>query len=197
MDKITYNDVTIQLDATEEENFEYSGSSTDHVIESGSTISDHIIEDPNKLMVKGFLSEIQKNGIEDPHFKVLDDLVLAKKNKQLFTVETSYKTYTNMNLESISANIKQGSGTSLFLRLSFKEFVFTKAKETKAPKEFIAKPSQDRMSSKSSKGQVSKSPANNNQASKTTNAGKASPNPNKPVNSTPQTKSWALQLLGG
>lgn len=192
---ISYKNIKITIPLLESEDHDYASSSTDHKIESGSTISDHIIHDPDQVLIKGFCSEITKDGVEDPHLKLLDSLYSAKISDELFTVETIAKTYNDMTLNKLSVSVKAGEGESLFLTLGFKKFNFTTAKETKAPKEKIEKKSQDRYSPKTSKGQVAKSTPNSNQASKTTNATKAVPNPNK----APQWDSpgiWVTKKLG-
>lgn len=189
---ISYKDVKIKIDLTESEDHKISSTSTDYIVEDGSTKSDHITIDGDQVIIKGFCSEITRDGVEDPHFKTLEALTSAVKKKELFTVETIVKTYYNMHLSDLGVSIKQGDGTSLFLTLSFKEFIFSTAKETKAPKDSIKKESKDRFSKKSSKGQVNKKPLSSNNSKKLSNNTKAVANPNK---AQPKMKAWDASIV--
>lgn len=170
---ISWEGKSLKLDVTPSEDHGRSGGSTDKVVESGASAQDHQVIKPDTFSLEGFLSEIDKeNGISDDHFDKFEELDQARKRKVIFSVETLLKTYPKCTLESLTAKIKQGTGRSLFLSFSFKEWREIVAEETKAPKDSIGKPKktdttasqkkstikkiQDRYSSKTNKGQVPK-----------------------------------------
>lgn len=194
--KITWNNTTITLDITKGEQHKYESKSTDHPVEDGSVISDNQTTELEKCNIKGFLTNIQPEGIIGRQFSLVDELNQAMKQKVLFTVETIAKTYSNMTLESLMMDINEGSGGSVALFLDFKEFRTVTTKETKAPKGSLGKnPNEkDRATSKSNKGKKSTSQANSTQSKSLNKSNKAVPHKSK---GTPQAKSWAVQLAGG
>lgn len=180
---ISYEGKSLKLDVTPSQDHSRSGSSTDKVVESGASVQDHQIIKPDTFSIEGFLSEIDpENGISESHFDKFEELDQARKRKTIFSVETLLKTYPKCTLESLSCKIKAGTGKSLFLSMSFKEWREIVAKETKAPKDSIGKPKktdttsaqkkstikkiQDRYSPKTNKGQVPKSTPTTNQVPK-------------------------------
>lgn len=200
--KITFDDITLTLDLTINEKHKRTGDSTEHIIEDGSTKSDHIILSPDSFSISGFLSEIPYKNIDDPQIKIFNELDEARKNKKIFIVETFLKTYENVCLTGLDCQFTEDLGKSILLDLTFKQMDFTQAKETKAPKEKIGKAQtnntvknqQDRFSSKTSKGQVNKATPNASQQTKINNAQKPVTNPNK---ATPQqNKSYLSSILG-
>ena len=101
----------IELDANLEENHEWSAESTSNPVEEGAPISDHVIENADKLKIRGFVSDAPMgpllsstgisrviglfNGrkISSPSQGVFDALNSLIKKREPMTVYTKHKIY--------------------------------------------------------------------------------------------------------
>jgi hypothetical protein len=97
----------IELDANLEENHEWVAEATSNPVETGAPITDHVIEQSDKIRIHGFVSNnpitssfftAQISKVQDV-FNLLYDLI---KLKEPITVYTKYKTYTDMVLTHVN-----------------------------------------------------------------------------------------------
>jgi hypothetical protein len=113
----------IELDATLEEGHEWNADVTTNPVEIGADITDHVIEQPDRVSIRGVVSDTPLNGIignivsfinsltgaEQRSQAVFDLLHELIKLKQPMTIVTKYHIYTDMVLASV--NIPRNSGT--------------------------------------------------------------------------------------
>lgn len=86
------------------ESHQRTSTITDHAIESGAKVSDHIIRDPERIILTGFITDapakffFSQPGATQRAFDTLDKAWAAG---ELFTVYTGRKKYENMVIESL------------------------------------------------------------------------------------------------
>lgn len=96
--------VTFNANLTLNESHQRTSTITDHAIESGAKVSDHIIRDPERITVLGFVTDTPGKfgqwfpGATQGAFDTLDKAWSAG---ELFTVYTGRKKYENMVIESL------------------------------------------------------------------------------------------------
>lgn len=117
----------LELDLTISENHEFNTKVTDYPIEKGGNVSDHIINDPVRLSVVGFVTNtpIKVFGREESFrefglkfianrvqesFTLLTDM---REVKEPFTVVTGLKVYRNMFFKSLIFPRNRGTGDTL------------------------------------------------------------------------------------
>jgi hypothetical protein len=137
--------------------FSHTSSSkiTDVPVESGGSISDHVIHQPETLSISAIVSNIYHDPIYEPMFDSVDGILTAeqrmsqfdsgvavqagrpeavynelltfKKNKQMFTIQSMLGVYQNMLIQDISSTENSSTGTALFVRIGMKEMVFAES----------------------------------------------------------------------
>ncbi|TQE99502.1 MAG: hypothetical protein FKY71_08325 [Spiribacter salinus] len=104
---IVFGLVVFNADLTIDEQHERVATPTDHPVETGSTISDHVILSPERVTLQGFVTDTPVGGgflasfpgRVQAAFTVLD---LAWRLRQPVVVITGRKTYTNMIITRLS-----------------------------------------------------------------------------------------------
>lgn len=104
----------IELDANLEEGHEWSAEVTTNPVEFGSPVADHIIEQPDRIKIRGFVTDSPLNAsasilglfnltpVENKTQPVFDLLNALIKSKEVITVYTKYQIYTDMVLTSVT-----------------------------------------------------------------------------------------------
>jgi len=141
----------IELDANLEETHEWSALVTESPVEDGSPVSDHVIEQPDKLSIRGFISETPITaspsilgiiGTSDASsrtqkiFDLLRDLI---KSRLTMTVYTKHRTYPDMVLTSVRTPRTPADGESIEFTAEFTSVRFVSASEVDVPKGISAK----------------------------------------------------------
>ena len=121
----------IELDANLEESHEWSAEATMNPVEEGSPVTDHVIEQPDTLRIRGFVSETPltasesvrgaKNtpwaeSITQPVFDLLRALIKAR---EVVTVYTKYRNYPDMILTSLSIPRTAATGEAIEFSADF------------------------------------------------------------------------------
>lgn len=96
----------LTLDATVSENHERSSDVTDSAIESGSMVSDHVIRNPERVTIEGFVTDappvvlggFSGRGVTQDAFDKLDELW---REGDPFDIDTGYKRYPDMVISSL------------------------------------------------------------------------------------------------
>jgi hypothetical protein len=183
------------IDTSISEDHVYTNRVTDNTIEDGTTVSDHIVRDPEQLTINGIVSntpitlvqqgennlvrEDLTNRVQVAHDlllgymgrsvpKQLGDIPEQQLTPQLLDIVTGLRTYTDMAITSLSFPRSRVTGNSLRFNISFR-----KVKKATAEFAFIPKTS-------TQKGEA---PGINEQAAKTAETGKDQPK-NVPDDST-------------
>jgi hypothetical protein len=121
----------IELDAVLDEAHEWQAEATMNPVEEGSPVSDHIIEQPDKLKIRGFVSETPlvasesvrgakgtpwAESLTQPLFDLLRDLIKAR---EPMTVYTKYRIYDNMVLTNLTIPRSAATGEALEFTAEF------------------------------------------------------------------------------
>lgn len=115
----------IELDLTLDETHEWSAEVTNNPVEEGAPVSDHVIEQSDKLKFTGFVSDapltIVSGSVDienrtQPVFDLLRELIKAR---EPVTVYTRYKVYTDMVITSINVPFTVGQGEAIHFGIEF------------------------------------------------------------------------------
>lgn len=155
----------VSFDAFVNETHTSSSKSVDYPLEDGSSISDHIVVDPQTLRVTAFKSSLGISLLDprqpNEHIVAFEDLWNIVKNKQLVTVVSGLKVYTNMQITNISTSREARNGNSLTFDVDLKELRYVNTVSVSIPNSVIA-------AGKFSTTNLNKSAKNAKNAGKTT-----------------------------
>lgn len=117
----------VLLDATIEERHEYSSQVTQHPIETGGFVTDHVYEDPRHVSINGEITESPVvffsvfNGLSDRRVEAYDQLLALYRTRDVVTLVTGLKVYTDMVMKSFSVPRNQRTGRRLQFTAEFEE----------------------------------------------------------------------------
>ena len=121
----------IELDAVLDENHEWSAEATSNPVEEGAPVTDHVIEQSDKLTIRGVVTDAPLNasssilgfiggGSADNKtqtvFDLLDTLI---KKREVLTVYTKHKTYSDMVLTNVTIPRSASVGEAIEFRAEF------------------------------------------------------------------------------
>lgn len=137
----------IDLDATIQDTHEYANKVTEFPVEDGSVISDHIISEPVRLSINGFVTNSPVsllgvasnilNGLGTARVQnAFDELLRLQEGvkddkgiiqRELITVVTGLRVYTNMVMVSLSVPRDRTTGDSLRFSAEFRKIEIAKS----------------------------------------------------------------------
>jgi hypothetical protein len=130
----------VTLDASISENTQLSVTVTDHPIEDGSDVTDHVRDDPDQIQIDGIVS---RTPVENPVSLLLESsyrhesawLQLGSwlKSHTLLKVKTSVKTYDSFVMLSLTRIRSADVGEALQVSMKLKQIVKVKSSEVAAP----------------------------------------------------------------
>ena len=121
----------IELDAMLDESHEWSAEATSNPVEDGAPVTDHVIEQADKLTIRGVVTDAPLNasssilgfiggGSADNKtqtvFDLLDTLI---KKREVLTVYTKHKTYSDMVLTNVTIPRSASVGEAIEFRAEF------------------------------------------------------------------------------
>ena len=121
----------IELDAMLDESHEWSAEATSNPVEEGAPVTDHVIEQADKLTIRGVVTDAPLNasssilgfiggGSADNKtqtvFDLLDTLI---KKREVLTVYTKHKTYSDMVLTNVTIPRSASVGEAVEFRAEF------------------------------------------------------------------------------
>lgn len=114
----------LELDAAIEEGHEWSAEATSNPVEEGAPVTDHVIEQSDKLRIKGFVTDapltaslsLQPISRSQDAFNLLRKLV---KLRQPMTVYTQYIVYSDMILKNITIPRAAAAGEAIEFTAEF------------------------------------------------------------------------------
>ena len=121
----------IELDAMLDESHEWSAEATSNPVEDGAPVTDHVIEQADKLTIRGVVTDAPLNasssilgfiggGSADNKtqtvFDLLDTLI---KKREVLTVYTKHKTYSDMVLTSVTIPRSASVGEAIEFNAEF------------------------------------------------------------------------------
>ena len=104
----------IELDAMLDESHEWSADATSNPVEDGAPVTDHVIEQADKLTIRGVVTDAPLNAsasilgfigggsADNKTQSVFDLLNTLIKKREVLTVYTKHKTYDDMVLTSVT-----------------------------------------------------------------------------------------------
>lgn len=105
---------SLQLDATISENHVATAQITNEPVEQGSNISDHIVNDPEEITIEGFITNTPvTGGFGNNTQAAFDTLFQLREARQLITVVTAYRVYSDMAIRRIAIPRDRFTGQSL------------------------------------------------------------------------------------
>ena len=117
----------VLVDIFETETYANTSKATEYPIESGSTISDHIVNQPFEFDVKGFIGCDNNWQLAKEQ---LDGLFSAR---QLITLTTTYAIYLNMHIESYTINRSKDVGQGLDFSMHLKQLTLIQSQAVGTP----------------------------------------------------------------
>jgi hypothetical protein len=111
----------IFLDATLNENHQYNSRVTNYPVEDGRIISDHVINEPETVQITGIVTDTPISLLTSFNRSVdaFNRLVRLHTNRELVTVVTGIKVYTNMVMTSLQVpkNVQTGQSLTFIIDL--------------------------------------------------------------------------------
>lgn len=134
---------SLAFDATVTEQHTSDAEITDHPVETGANISDHVRSKPDRLQMDAFLSNSPLTGTAEPGRaeNLYEQLRLLKESATLLTVLTTLRTYENMAIESLGVprTAKEAGAVHINITLRQIRLVTNKTSVVTVTKEPIAK----------------------------------------------------------
>jgi hypothetical protein len=114
----------IELDAALDENHEWSAEATSNPVEVGAPVTDHVIDQSDKLKIKGFVTDTPLTSSQSlPQISrsrdVFDLLYELIKLKEPMTVYTKHKIYDEMVLTNVTIPRTAGVGEAIEFSAEF------------------------------------------------------------------------------
>ena len=109
-----------EIDAALNEDHSFDSEVTEHPVESGADIADHVRARPISVDIEGVVSFtplVERTGRPTDDF--FAHLIAIRDAKEPITIETSLKVFENMVLTSLSIPIDAKTGESLQFRATF------------------------------------------------------------------------------
>lgn len=123
--QIVLSDGILTLDATKFINPQFPSRATQHPIEDGASISDHIILDNTKLDIEGLVTgaaSLAGNAFVSATPKeALQALLRAREKREVVQVLTSLTTFEDMAITSMSFPRDNETGDALDIKISFEQ----------------------------------------------------------------------------
>lgn len=115
----------IAIDATLSEDHEYTSRVTSFPVENGELVSDHIINEPEKLNLVGLVTDTPLNILLgfNRSITAFNRLIDIHRNKEIVTVVTGIKVYTNMVMTSLNVPRDLSTGQSLTFNMQFQKIL--------------------------------------------------------------------------
>ena len=132
----------LTLDASISQTHTRSASVTDHPVESGADVSDHIRVDPIRVTVNGIVTatRLGQQGDTTKEIEAWATLEGLLEAKTPITLVTSLRTYDSMVLVSCSTSREKSLAHAIAPQLEFRQVRIVKSQTVTLPPEQIRKP---------------------------------------------------------
>lgn len=136
----------IELDATLREIHERSNTVTDHPIETGSSITDHVFSEPKRLLIEGEVTDSPiiifggalAGGLSERSLEAYEQLVALHEAREALDVVTGYEVYGQMVMTSLIVPREQRTGRRLRFTAEFRHVTTVDTETVPLPPEIIA-----------------------------------------------------------
>lgn len=126
--RFTTSSGTIELDATVSESHTFDLDTTEHPVDRGSEIVDHVRPRPRPLFLEAWIVDhpLKGGGAAGRARTIRSQLIEWAGRGELFEIRTGIETYRNMLLVSVHTP-RDASTKAIRMSLSFKEITFAHA----------------------------------------------------------------------
>jgi hypothetical protein len=116
----------VELDATLTEEHRYTSRVTSYPVEDGTIISDHILNEPEVVVISGIVTDSPINILSQFNRSVtaFNTLVRMQQNREVMTLVTGIKVYQNMAITSLDVPRNLRTGQSLQFNIEFQKINF-------------------------------------------------------------------------
>jgi len=116
---------SIELDVTLRENHRFSSRTTNYPIEEGSTLSDHIINEPTTVNLSALVSDTPLNILSfyNRSIDVFNKLIDLHNKREPVTLVTGLKTYANMVITLLEIPRELRTGQSLTFNIELQQII--------------------------------------------------------------------------
>jgi hypothetical protein len=143
----------ITLDAAITDTHEFSAEVTNHPLETGSSITDHVFLNPDRLTIEGEVtnSPVQIfggilsggfSGLSDRRVEAFEELIALNKARAPITVVTGLAVYKNMVLNNLKVPRDTNTGQRLLFTAEFQRVTFVETKNVEISQDKTSKPDQ-------------------------------------------------------
>lgn len=142
--------VEIAMDITDSQDHVFESTITSNPIEDGSQVTDHIINEPDKLTLKGMMTDspvrfasgvqdIAEQGLggESRSKSTFDTLKELRDSKTLVTITTTLNIYTNMAIRSFTVPRNSTTGNTLPFTLDLLKVEVVSSKTVATPADIV------------------------------------------------------------
>lgn len=165
---------SIVIDATIRENHELSAEVTEHPVESGSTISDHIFNAPIRVLLEGEVTDspvqLFNFSVGERRLEAYAQFLEIRKAREPVTLVTGLSVYSDMVMTSLSMPQEVGTGKRLQFTAEFQQIEVVETETTTLPPASIAEEKRDIASSTQDGGQQTAKEANAEQSATSSSA---------------------------
>ena len=118
---------TVSFDNTISENYFYTSRVTSYPVESGTIISDHIINLPERIVLSGFVSDnpLTLFAPFNRSIAAFNSLIQIYEQRQVVSVQTGLKTYDNMAIVSLEVPRTVKTGQTLTFNIELQRIIFS------------------------------------------------------------------------
>lgn len=117
---------TIDLDVTIREQHRFSSRVTTYPVENGTIVSDHIINDPDVVVLETLVSDTPLNILSafNRSIDVFNRLVEIHQKREVVTVVTGLKVYESMAITSLEVPRDMRTGQALMFTIELQRVIF-------------------------------------------------------------------------
>ena len=135
---------SIVLDATVRELHEFASQVTEHPIETGSSVADHIYNEPARVLLQGEISDSpvlqgpEVVGVTERRLEAYDQLRAIHDERRVVTIVTGLAVYPNMAMVVLGVPRDRGTGRRLQFTAEFQQIARVATERVALPPEVIA-----------------------------------------------------------
>lgn len=117
---------TVTFDTMVTEEHRYSSRVTNYPVESGTIISDHIINEPDTVILSGLVTDTPLNILAgfNRSISAFNALIQIHEKRQVIDIVTGIKVYKNMAITSLDVPRSIKNGQSLTFNIQLQKIIF-------------------------------------------------------------------------
>jgi hypothetical protein len=122
---------SVSFDVAMSESYDFSNSLTDIPVEEGSNIVDHVVDNPDKINIQGFVGATSMSGEGLGRNKnIYHALLQLSRNKQPVDVVLGLDSFSNMIITSFKVDRDVSTGANLSFTMELQKIKIVKSETT-------------------------------------------------------------------